>query len=391
METVEDKVVRHGKALLTNFFILIRITKIYDSMNETILNTASRLLAELEPILTEAGEISIKMVQGSFYIEGIRIKAGVNDVEGFAFLAEEMIKRGIGAFTFVSPVNVEDLIRLAYAIQSEGGAAGTQASLERGLVRNIVISGPVVLTEEDVDLKDSGAMARRAYLRTFSAIKEMDDSIRSGTRLKLKRIKRALQLVVDSISADESHLLLLTNLRSADLYYYCHPVNVSILSVALGKRIGLDRVDLRSLATTALFHDAGKAEIPLSILKKKGEFSTKEMELIKRHPTDGVKILLRSFGLNEASILSMLVSFEHHMKLDLSGYPQTPPARKPNLFSRIVSIADDYDSLVSGMVYGGRKLGSAEVLGNMNRDKGKLYDPVLLKAFSSIFPAGPRE
>ncbi len=385
METAEDKIAKHGKSLITNLFILVRITKIYDSLNEAILNTANRLLSDLDAIMEDIGEISIKMIEGSFYIEGIRIKAGVSDIGNFTSLGGELRKRGIGAIDLVSPVRADDLIRLAYAVKTEGDAAEVQAELERGHTGNILIGGPVSLQEEDIDLKDSTAMAKRAYLKALAAIRETDASIKSGARLKLKRIKRALQLVVDCISTDESHILLLTGLRNAEAYYYCHPVNVSVLSSALGKRIGLDRVHLRNLALAAFFHDAGKVEIPLSILNKNGEFTPDEMELIRRHPVDGIKVLLRSFGLSETSILSMLVSFEHHMRPDLSGYPGTSSAKTPNIFSRIVSIADDYDSMVSGLVYERKRRSPAEALSIMNSGKGKLYDPVLLKAFSNIF------
>ncbi len=385
METAEDKIAKHGKSLITNLFILVRITKIYDSMNEAILNTTHRLLSDINAILEETGEVSLKIIEGSFYIEGIRVKAAVSDIENFTSLSGELGKRGIGTLDLIAPMTADDLIRLAYAIKSEGDAAEVQSELERRHTRNIVIGGPVSLQEEDIDLKDSRAMAKRAYLKALAAIKEVDNSIKSGTRLKLKRIKRALQLVVDCISTDESHILLLTGLRNADAYYYCHPVNVSVLSSAIGKRIGLDRVHLRNLALAAFFHDAGKVEIPRSIMTKKGEFTSNEMELIKRHPVDGIKVLLRSFGLSETSILSMLVSFEHHLKADLSGYPETSRLRKPNLFSRIVSIADDYDSMVSGLVYERGRRTPAEALSLMNTGKGKLYDPVLLKAFFSIF------
>ena len=162
-------------------------------------------------------------------------------------------------------------------------------------------------------------------------------------------------------------------------------MNVSILSILLGQRIGLDRQYLRALAIAALFHDIGKIEIPAAILDKKGDFTTKERDLIKRHPEDGVRVLLKSFGLSETLILSMLVSLEHHMKFDFSGYPASPGKRKANLFSRIVSIADDYDSLVSGKVYERQRLNTTDALKLMSQGSGTVYDPLLLKAFMGIF------
>ncbi len=386
METITDKVSKCGKSLITNLYILVKITKIYDSMNETILNVAKRLLSDLELLLSDTGEVTIKIIEGSFYIEGIRVKAGVSDIESFTFLAEELKKRSIGVFDFRVPIQVEDLINLAYAITSGVEASEVQSKLESALTKGITIGGPVVLQKgEVIDLKDSWAIAKRVYLKAVAAVREMDNTIKAGRRLKLKKIKRALQLIVDCILTEEAYLIGFALSRVYENAYYYHPVNVSILSAALGKRIGFNRVQLRTLAVAAFFHDIGKIKIPLSILNKKTVYTPKEHELLKRHPVDGIKVLLKSLGLNETSILSMLVSLEHHMKLDLSGYPETSDKRKLNIFSRIISIADEYDSLVSGRVYEGKKLGMENARKVMSAGSGTLYDPLLMKAFIGIF------
>lgn len=386
METITDKVSKCGKSLITNLYILVKITKIYDSMNETILNVAKRLLSDIELLLSDTGEVTIKIIEGSFYIEGIRVRAGVSDIESFTFLAEELKKRSIGVFDFRVPIQVEDLINLAYAITSGVEASEVQSKLESALTKGITIGGPVVLQKgEVIDLKDSWAIAKRVYLKAVAAVREMDDTIKAGRRLKLKKIKRALQLIVDCILTEEAYLIGFALSRVYENAYYYHPVNVSILSVALGKRIGFNRIQLRTLAVAAFFHDIGKIKIPLSILNKKTDYTPKEHELLKRHPVDGIKVLLKTLGLNETSILSMLVSLEHHMKLDLSGYPEISDKRKLNIFSRIISIADEYDSLVSGRVYEGRKLGMENAMKVMSAGSGTLYDPLLMKAFIGIF------
>jgi HD-GYP domain-containing protein (c-di-GMP phosphodiesterase class II) len=386
VETFEERIVKYGKSFIIDFSILVRAVGIYESTNETILQMARRLRDDIGFFLEESGEFTLKIIEGSFYIEGTRIRGGVSEIEIFASLAHEFRKRSIGVFEFKSPVGIEDLIQLAYTLKGGTELSDIQAGLEKGSTKGITVGGPVFMQkEEGIDLKDSYAVARRAYAKAFMSIKETADSIKGGTRMKLKKIKRTLQLLVDSILTDESYLAAFTTVRSFEDCSSCHPVNVSILSVILGKKIGLDRQHLRALAIAALLHDIGKTEIPPSILNKKTEFTSKERELIERHPVDGIKVLLKSFGLSEILILSMLVSFEHHMKLDLSGYPVTAAGRRLNLFSRIVSIADDYDSLVSGRVYERKQLGPDDALKLMIGGSGTLYDPSLIKAFAGIF------
>ncbi len=386
MEQSSDKIYKYGKSLITNLHILVRITGIYDSMNDTILNVAGRLLGDIGRFLEETGDFTVKVIEGSFYIEGTRIRAGVSDIENFTALAQTLMDKSIGVLDFVSPVRAEDLVNLAYSIREGSEASEVQTRLEGKSTNNISIGGPVLLLkEEGIDLKDGLAMARRTYSKAVAAMMTMDASLKTGKRFKLKKVKRPLQLIVDSILYDESFLLRFAAARNHDNYYYFHPVNVAVFSVAIGRRIGLDRVQLRTLAMAAFFHDAGKIGMPLSILGKETDFTPKEDELIRRHPTEGIKIFLKSFGLSETTIISMLVSYEHHMKLDLSGYPSVPDGRRLNLFSRIVSIADDFDSLVSGRVYGRNRVSREDALKLLIQKSGSHYDPPLVKALVDIF------
>ena len=70
-----------------------------------------------------------------------------------------------------------------------------------------------------------------------------------------------------------------------------------------------------------------------------------------RHPVDGVRILIRAKDLSDIAVISMLVSLEHHINYDGTGYPDLTKKRTPNIFSRIITIADYYDALISGKVY----------------------------------------
>lgn len=386
MKTLENRVVESGKSLITNFAILVRAAGIYDPSNDTILSMAKRLLSDIEVFLEETGDFGIKIIEGSFYIEGIRVKAALSDIEIFSSLARDFKRKAIGMFDFKAPVTADDLVQLAYALKDGFDATEVQSLLERKLTHGITIGGPVFMQkEEGVDLKDNYAVAKRSYLKALSSIKEMSDAIRSGTRVKLKKIKRAIQLMVDCIMTDESYLLGFAAARNIEDYTIFHSVNVAIFSIVLGKRLGLDRQHLRSLAIAALFHDIGKVDIPPQILNKKAEFTSGEADLVKRHPVDGVRLLLRSFGLSETLIFSMLVCFEHHLKYDFSGYPAGLDKHEMNLFSRIVSVADGYDSLLSGRVYQRKRFSSRDALALLSRGSGTVYDPLIVKAFIGIF------
>lgn len=381
-----EKVLAHGRPLIANFSILVKLTGMYDSMNETMMKSAAKVLKELDALIGDEGELALKMTDESFFIDDTRIKATAADIDNFSALIKDLDAKKIGLITFKAPLQTDDLIFLAYSIKGGSEASEIQSVLESRLTKGISVGGPLMVQrEQSIDMRDTRRVARWAYTKAIAAFKDINESIRSGRGMNVKKAKRSFQSIVDSILKDESYVLGLTTIRDTKNYYYNHSVNVAILSIALGMRVGLSKYHLTRLGMAALLHDIGKVEIPLSILNKASEFNPKETALIERHPVDGVKELIKTWGLNEVSIISMLASYEHHLNLDLSGYPPVPETRRPILFSRIIKIADDFDSLVSGKVKTKTPMRPEDALRMMFEEKKGFYDRLLLKAFVEIF------
>jgi len=95
-DAFKENVARYGRLIVNHLSILVKLTGIHGSINEAMINAASRLLSDLEPFIGEEGELSLKMVEGSFFIEDVRVKASLSDVDNFEFLAGEFKKRRIG-------------------------------------------------------------------------------------------------------------------------------------------------------------------------------------------------------------------------------------------------------------------------------------------------------
>ena len=157
--------------------------------------------------------------------------------------------------------------------------------------------------------------------------------------------------MVDLILEEEQLLIGMTSIKDYDEYTYNHSVNVSILSVALGQRIGLSKKALTELGIVALFHDIGKIEIPKEILNKSTNFTEQEWDIVKKHPSWGVRALLRMKKIDYSSIRAAITSFEHHMYSDLSGYPKPRQPLELDFYSKIVTLADNYDGMTSSRVY----------------------------------------
>ena len=134
-------------------------------------------------------------------------------------------------------------------------------------------------------------------------------------------------------------------------------------------------------------HDIGKVNTPLEVLNKPGKLSTEEFDIMKRHVVDGAHILRRT---PEMPALAPIVAFEHHLKQDLSGYPEKIGSRKLNLCTMIVSIADVFDALRSNRPYR-EGMATTRIRSIMAEQGNPAFNQVLLKRFVNLmglFPIG---
>jgi putative nucleotidyltransferase with HDIG domain len=127
-----------------------------------------------------------------------------------------------------------------------------------------------------------------------------------------------------------------------------HTRRVALRAVQVGEELGLPPGRLRALAIGGLLHDIGKLSVPERILKKPAALEEDEFAVIKKHPQWGIK-LLRELGGFTAPVRELVHS--HHERLDGKGYPRGLEACSIGLDTRILTVCDVYDALVSPRVY----------------------------------------
>ena len=243
----------------------------------------------------------------------------------------------------------------------------------------------------DDDREKARERAKRTYAQSVAATRDLMTSVRMGAGANIKKVKRVVQGIVDQILNEETSLLGLTTLRDYDEYTFTHSVNVCIFSVALGKRLGLSKLQLYDLGMAALFHDIGKSRVPQELLNKTDGLSELEWVQMSAHPWLGILALFTLRGAEELPYRAMVVAYEHHMKLDLSGYPRPARARQMSVFSKIVAIVDSFDAATSRRAYQTVPWSPADVMREMRDNPRRGMDPVILKAFinlTGVYPVG---
>jgi HD-GYP domain-containing protein (c-di-GMP phosphodiesterase class II) len=193
------------------------------------------------------------------------------------------------------------------------------------------------------------------------------------------------------VLANEPSILTMTTLRDYDEYTFVHSVNVCILSVIIGQRIGLEKSHLYELGLGALLHDIGKIRLDPDVINKTGALDDDEWKMLREHPTEGLLLLFQMHGFGDVPYRQMLMAYEHHMRIDLTGYPKNQRPRNPGIFSKIVAVADAFDAGTSVRSYQFQPWPPDAVLKEMKDNPARGFDPLLVKVLinaTGVFPVG---
>jgi len=179
----------------------------------------------------------------------------------------------------------------------------------------------------------------------------------------------------------------LTAMRNYDNYTFTHMVNVSILTMAQARALGIDGKLLREFGLSALMHDIGKVRTPLEVLNKPDKLTDEEFTIMKKHVVDGAEILRAT---PDIPTLAPVMAFEHHLRIDGTGYPAGVKRPSLNLGTMLCSIADVYDAMRSQRKYQ-QAFPSERILEVLKRNDGTQFDQNLVRRFTQligIYPVG---
>jgi putative nucleotidyltransferase with HDIG domain len=247
------------------------------------------------------------------------------------------------------------------------------------------------LKSEDSKKQDGIASDIAAIRQMYSnAVQSAEVAWQSAEIEGIPDAPAALETVeglADAVTQNRTALMALTAMRNYDNYTFTHMVNVSILAMAQARSLGIDGRLLREFGLSALMHDIGKVRTPKEILNKPDKLTDDEFVIMRRHVVDGAEILRRT---PEMPILAPIVAFEHHLRLDGSGYPRTVKRDAMNLGSMLCAISDVYDAMRSQRAYQ-QAYPTDRIVAVLKRNEGAQLDQDLVRRFVQllgIYPPG---
>jgi len=385
----EKEATRRAIEILRRFSIAVKIVRIYEPKNHLFLEQIRYLISLIQNILNIENEASFVLRKNALFFNGLKVRFSFSNYNLFRFISNEFQGKELGGLDFKPGVTEEEVKQLAilYSKKREG-----KISFE-DFMDEVKESGIKLISLEKafpVDMKKTSERdATKVFFLGITHLKEMYEIFESDKKIRMNITRRLMQSMFNHLVENESFVYGLTNIKNYDEYTLNHSVNVCILSISLGKRLGLDKNEIIDLGISAFFHDFGKTEIPTEILRKPGKLNEEERDIIEKHPQLGAEKLIQLKSYSSLPLRAINVAMEHHVKEDLGGYPQYKKKKQVNLYSKIVKICDFFDALTTERPYRKRAFSRDEALRMMMEKSEKEFDPILLKAFINMIGAYP--
>lgn len=273
------------------------------------------------------------------------------------------------------------------------GVTLTMGMINRLKRRNVSVLYIRDSLTDDVEIEDNIPIELRAEANI--RIKETFDELIKGNRRDGKRIRHfniekvqnVIEGLLNEIQRTKNVSKLLSDVYIHDDYTYAHCTNVTIYALAMAVELKMTKGAIKTIGMGAMLHDIGKINIPKDILNKTGMLTSEEFDEIKKHTEFGWEILRNEPSIN---IISANCAYQHHEKLDGTGYPRGLKGNEISSYARHLAIADVFDALTSNRSYRKAML-PHEAMEILYAGTHTQFDPYYLKAFQkavATYPVG---
>ncbi|HEU4690786.1 MAG TPA: HD domain-containing phosphohydrolase [Vicinamibacterales bacterium] len=335
-------------AVLRGLASLRRLAGSYPAGHPMIAQKLKELDEVITGLLRGGSPIRIDVIRGDVFLDGV---TSASEGQANQQLLAQLSALGIDSIHIHEGVQREEMLAVAeFLWQYAESSDSMSTQLAARNVKHISLGRLLPLDTRwrmqkwadaptgplDPDYAESLMMAQKTWEDTAS-----------GKPLDVVTVRDLVQLLIYKVARSNAALGQILAVKQYENLTYCHSVNVAMLSLLLGKQVGLDEPTLAALVEAALLHDVGKTQIPLDIVRKPGALDKSERRMIEAHTTLGAEILIQTEGLHP---LTPTVALEHHRGVKGTGYPDLGEAI-PHPMSQIVSVADIYEAITGARTY----------------------------------------
>jgi putative nucleotidyltransferase with HDIG domain len=371
--------------IVLRFSATLRATELYAASHPLVQRSAAFFVSACQTALGHAPMIIVAFLDGEIVVNDVRLSKANATLTG---LVRAMRDREIEKITFSRDIDTDDIHALMEELRRPGADRPVGERLAgRGINRITIGRLALADSQPPAGPQESGlTAARQIYARALTGAEQIWKATKSGEDPDPAGARSIIDSLSKLVDEDRTSLMALTTLKRHDDYTFTHMVNVTALSMALARSLKIEGTLLNEFGFAALMHDIGKVNTPVEVLNKPDKLTKDEFEIMKRHVVDGAHILRR---MPDVPALAPVVAFEHHLRYDLTGYPENLGSRTLNLCTMVVTVADVFDALRSNRVYR-EGLATDRIKAIMQQQSGA-FNKTLLRRFVNmmgLYPVG---
>lgn len=376
--------------VLTGLAGLRRLTGTYPAGHPMISQKVCELYDAVQRHLRVSPALRIEVIHGDVFLDGVSCG---RDRRGTGQIVRELSVLGIDSIHIhegVEPDELRSVAEFLWQLKDDPRSEPISEQLARLRVSHVSLGTLVPL--------DTRWRAREwpdaptgpldpAYAESLRLAEQAFETVTAGGSLEVVTVRDLVKLLIYKVARSSAALGQILAVKQYENLTYCHSVNVAILSLLLGRQLGLAERAAAALVEAALLHDIGKTRIPLGVLKKPGALDARERRLMESHTILGAEILIQ---ITELGPLTPIVALEHHRSVKGEGYPDIGDGAAPHALSQIVSVADIYEAMTGARSYQSPSLPERACL-VLARLAGDKLNTALVKAFVNavtFFPLG---
>jgi putative nucleotidyltransferase with HDIG domain len=369
--------------LLRRFGAALRGAQLYAPGHPLVARNVASFTDVVQRLLEDVPAVSIALIADEVVVGDVPLPRGAATL---GELFNKLKSRGVERVSIDRGVTIEEMVSTVDALCRRLQSAGDPDDIAFPDLPHVRI-GLVRIEERSQASVSDMATIRKLYTQACSTMRTVwENAARDGVT-KASDVRNVVGELSQAVSQNRSALLALTAMRNVDSYTFTHMVNVSILTMVQARGLGIDGPLLREFGVAGLMHDIGKVRTPPEILNKPSRLDDDELIVMRRHTVDGAQILRKT---RDVTPLAAIVAFEHHLRLDGSGYPSGVLRSSLNLATMLCTIADVYDAMRSKRQYQDA-YPADRIVEVLERAKGQEFETNLVRRFvqlMGLYPVG---
>jgi len=323
-----------ARQLVQAFVSSLKGLKLYPLQHPALARQMQTFLGILQICHQKHSSLSIGLHDGALVVDDLLLSADMPATDDLVRLLQ---RTGLTGLQFESGVDEDEFSRLLALLTTPTKNAQSVENLFPA--KHFPHIHPLVQEPE----QESQA-PRAVYGRALKVMDNIFHDVRLG---KIPSSTEAISVMGDMVKlmiSEPDTLFALSMLKDYDNYTFTHSVNVSVISLAVGRACGLNEEQLRTLGLGALLHDLGKLKVDVEIITKPGRLTVEEFTEIKKHPGDGAALVVEMEGIT-SEVVDIVLG--HHLRFDRSGYPASALSQTMSPMIDMTAIADTYDALTT--------------------------------------------